>query len=302
MVKISEFLEEKGLNYKVSKQPAVVRNSDGTYSDVEGQYHLVRSTDGAVISPATVSDRYAPMNPQQLVEPLEPLVSEGWITPDNGFLFKNGSYEVIAFRIDGGELENGGNIMDEKWNHFVSVHNHQGGGGKVKGSIHSHRIICQNTAVRAARMASFGIRHTGEVQKNYDWAVSTWKKLKDEIRELSKRMEIFASKNVSAQDAVEVLRSVYGVNGKAEDDISTRTQNELDFAIAEFSNPRRGTQGRTLFDVYNAITATNSHYSPKNSKEDRNKRLASIFDEQGSRNKLEAATMDTLLELAGIAD
>lgn len=300
--KVEKFLEDNGMNYTVSKQPAVVRNGDGTYSDVEGQYHLVRSTDGAVISPSTVTDRYAPTNPQQMVEPLNPLVAEGWITPDKCFLFKNDSYEVIAFRIDGGQLENGGNIMDENWNHYVSVHNHQGGGGSLKASMHSHRIICGNTAVRAAKMATIKIRHTGSIQKNYDLAMQTWKQLNEEIREISKRMEVFADTKVSAKDAEEILRDIYGVKGKTAEEISTRTANELEFAIQEFSNPRRGTFGRSLADVYNAITSTNSHYAPKSSKEDGNRRMASLLDENGSRNKLELVTMSTLLELAGIDD
>lgn len=305
MVKISEFLESKGMNYAVSKQAAIVRGADDakgapTFREVEGQWHLVRSTDGEVISPSTVSDRYAPINPQQLVAPLDPLLQEGWITPDEGYLFKRGSHEVIRFRIDGGELEKDGDIMGEKWVHYFSIHNHQGGGGKVRGLVHHQREICKNQIVRLSSINGFSIRHTGEIQKNYDWAVSTWKKLKEEIREISKRMEIFASKGVTAVEAEAILRTIYGVEGKQQDEISTRTANELEFAIQEFSNPRRGTYGKSLADVYNAITSTNTHYTPKNSKEDTNKRLASIFDEQGSRNKLEAATMETLLELAGI--
>ena len=296
------FLEKHNMNYDVQKLPSAFKNPDGTYTDVPEQFHLVRSSDNAAIDPSTVKGGYAPMTPMQMIAPLDPLVAEGWITPDCGHIFKGGSYEVITFRIDGGQLDDGGNIAGESWTHYVSVHNHQGGGGKLKGSIHSHRIVCTNTAVRAARMASFGIRHTGEIQQNYEWAIQTWKKLQEEIRQISKRMEVFASKQVSPTDSVEILRTIYGVNNVPVADISTRTANELQFAVREFSNPQRGTRGQSLADVYNAITATNSHYSPKGSKETSEKRLASLFDEQGSRNKLELDAMNVLLDLAGIAD
>lgn len=297
MVKVSDFLKKHGMNYKVAKYPSAFKKPDGTYVDVEDQYHLVRSTDEVAIDPATVSDIYAPMNPQQLMAPLEPLMSEGWITPDRGFLFKEGSFEVIRFRIDGGQLEDDGNVCGEKWFHYFSLHNHQGGGGKVRGLIHSTRDICTNQVMRLSKLNGFAIRHTGEIQQQYEWAIQTWKKLKEEIRELSKRMEVFAETKVSAKDAVEIFQDIYAVKGKTAEEISTKTANKLEFAIKEFSNPLRGTYGKSFADVYNAITATNSHYATKNSKEEENKKLASLYDEAGSRNKLEARTM---LVLSGL--
>lgn len=300
MVKISEFLEQCQMHYTVAKEQATRTNRDGKTVQIPGQFNLVRSTDEQVISPSTVRGGYSAMNPTQLVEPLTPLLLENWITPDAGFLFKDGSHEMLRFRIDGGELDNDGDINGEKWIHYFSIHNHQGGGGKIRGLLHHTRKICLNQTVRLSRVNGFAIRHTGETQKNYDLAIATWKQLKEEIREISKRMEMFASTNVSANDAYDIIRDVYGVKGKPDVDIHARTKNELVFAMQEFANPGRGTYGKSLADVYNAITSTNSHYSAKTSKESTNKRFASIFDKQGSRNKLEAATMSTLLEMAGI--
>lgn len=309
MNKMSEFLSEQGMNYTVAKRQSFVERfkADGTsdgYHPAENQYHLVRSTDQEVISPGTVTDRYSTTNPQAMVAPLDPMVAEGWITPDKGFLFKGGSYEVISFRIDGGSLADQGKVAGEDWTHFVSVHNSQGGGGCLKGSIHSHRIVCQNTAVAAARMASFSIRHSGDIQANYAWAIDTWKKLQEEIRKISERQEVFAGFAIGVKDAEDIFRDIYGLKGKSDLELERvkKTVNEFDAAFVEFSNPRRGTYGRSLADVYNAITATNTHWLPRNSKESSEKRMASLLAENGTRHKLEAVTMDKLLALAGIED
>lgn len=297
MVKVAEFLESKGMNYFVQKEQAT-RQKDGKTVEIDGQYHLVRSTDGEVISPSTVSERYSAYNPIKMCEPMAPLVSEGWITPDKGFLFKRGSYEVVSFSMDAGTLHDQGRIAGEDWVHWISLHNHQGGGGGLKGSITSFRVVCKNTAAAAARGACFTIRHTGDIDKNYKWAVDQWSKLKDEIRKLSKRMEVFADTKVSAKEALDVMHKLYDV--KPGDKPSTRTQNELDFAMKEFANPTRGTYGRSIADVYNAITSTNSHYSAKTAKEDTTKRLASIYDPNGSRHKLEVHTLDILESMVGV--
>lgn len=300
MNQIQEFLKAKGMDYDVSKEQATRVNGDGSVVEIENQFHLVRSSDQKVISPSTVSSRYSVTNPTKMCEPIAPLVSEGWIKPDNGFLFKDDSYEVCSFEMNSEELEDGGNIAGEQWKHWVSLHNHQGGGGGLKGSLTSFRVICANTAAAAAREACFTIRHTGNIQENYQWAIDRWQKLKDGIRKLSERMTVFGELELSPTDALDALHTLYGVKGKTVDEIGTRTANELEFAMREFSNPRRGTFGKTGLDLFNAITATNSHYAPKNSKETSVKRLSSLYDANGSRFKLEAAAVSLLEEMAGI--
>ena len=297
---IQEFLKTKSMDYDVLKEQATRTNGDGTTVKIDNQFHLVRSSDQKVISPSTVSSRYSVTNPTKMCDPISPLVAEGWIRPDNGFLFKDDSYEVVSFEMNSDELEDGGNIAGEQWKHWVSLHNHQGGGGGLKGSITSFRVVCANTVAAAAREACFSIRHTGDIDANYKWAIDQWQKLKDGIRKLSERMTVFGELEVSPSDALEALQTLYGVEGLAADDISTRTANELEFAMTEFSNPRRGTFGKTGLDLFNAITATNSHYAPKNSKETKEKRLASLYDVNGSRFKLEASAVSLLETMAGV--
>ena len=292
MTTMAEFLESKGMNYTVAKEQAVRVNSKGEVVPIEGQFNLVRSTDEEVISPGSVSERYSTTWPIKMCEPILPLVAEGWITQDKGFLFKRGSYEVVSFEMNSEALDNGGKIAGEDWKLWVSLHNHQGGGGGLKGSITGFRVVCGNTAAAAAREACFTIRHTGDIDENYKWAIDRWQKLKVAVKKLSERMTIFADLTLTPDEAVAALHTLYGV--KVGDEISTRTENELNFAIAEFANPRRGTFGRTGLDLYNAVTATNSHYSPKASKETENKRLASLYDANGTRFKLEDAAVSLL--------
>lgn len=294
------FLDKSGMNYTVSKEPAIQRTLDATgqpvYSEVEGQFHLVRSTDSAVISPKTVSGKYVPINPRIMIAPVAPLIAEGWVTPHRGYKLSEGSHEVLSFKIDGGMLENEGKIVGEEWDHSFQIHNFQGA-GSFFGTLYCIRKICVNGATRVVSKGNgFRLRHTGPIETKYEEAMQTWKEIKEQIRKLSERMTVWNGLAVTATQAVSIFQDIYEVTDP--NDISSRTKNELEFAIREFANPQRGTYGRSLYDIYNAITATNTHYAPANSRESEVKRTSSMLNPAGSRNKLEARAVEILSKLA----
>lgn len=287
------FLESCGMNYTVLTMPAphpVERDQD-----IKGQFHLVRSTDKVVVSPKTVSAKYVPTCPIDMISPIAPLIAEGWVTPEKGYMLSDGAHEVLSFKIDGGMLENKGTVVGEEWDHFFQIHNFQGGGAFF-GTLYCKRLACLNGAVRIVQKShGFRLRHMGALQTKYEDSMQTWKEIKAEIRKLSERMTVWNSTNVSASQALTILQDIYAIDDVQ--NVATRTQNELDFAMREFSNPARGTNGRTAYDIYNAITATNTHYSPRNSRETEAKRLSSLLNPNGSRNRLEARTVEILAAL-----
>lgn len=291
------FLEACGMNYSVEKTPALQTLTDGSTREVKGQFHLVRSTDEAVISPKTVSKKYVPMNPRQMILPIAPLIAEGWVTPTNGYALSDGSHELLSFKIDGGMLENKGTVVGEEWDHYFQLHNFQGA-GSFFGTLYCKRLACVNGAVRVVQKSKgFRLRHMGDIQANYETAMATWKEIKDEIKKLSERMTVWNSAMVTPKEALAIFNDIYEVTDVLPADIAARTANELAFAVAEFSNPHRGTYGRSLYDIYNAITATNTHYAPRNSRETETKALSSLFNPGGSRNKLEGRTVSILAGL-----
>lgn len=292
----TKFLDDFKMNYAVTKEPAIQRtldaNGEPQYSEVDGQFHLVRSTDQAVVSPKTVSGKYVPTCPIDMISPVAPLIAEGLVTPQNGYMLSEGSHEVLSFRIGSGNLPDAGKVVGEDWDFFFQLHNFQGA-GSFFGNLFAKRLVCSNGATRIVKKAGgFRLRHMGALQTKYEDAMRTWKEVHDEIRKFMDRMTVWNGQNVTPQEALALLHEIYEVEDPA--NIATRTANELEFAIREFSNPQRGTYGRTLYDVYNAITATNTHYAPRNSRETEGRRLSSLLNPNGSRNRLEARTIEIL--------
>lgn len=291
-----QFLEKLGMNYSVTKEPAIQRTLDANgqpqYGEVDGQFHLVRSSDSQVVSPKTVSVKYVPTNPRDMISPVAPLIAEGWITPELGHTLSGGSHEVLRFRIDGGNLPEKGKIVGEDWYHFFDLHNFQGG-GSFFGTLFCYRVRCSNGAVALVRKSGgFRLRHMGALQANYETAMRTWQEVSDEIRKIGERMTVWNDTKISAQESLKILHDIFEVEDPQ--NIPTRTANELEFAIREFSNPHRGTTGTSLYDLFNAITATNTHYAARNSRESEAKRLSSMLNPGGSRNRLEARTIELL--------
>ena len=285
-----KFLLEHGMDYTVNKMPAPHPvNRD---QDVKGQFHLVRSTDNHVVSPKTVGSGYTTMTPRQMLVPIEPLIAEGWITPDKCHVINDGQHEILSFKIDGGMLPEKGTIVGEEWDHFFQLHNIHGGGA-FYGALYCKRLACKNGATRIVRKGGgFRLRHSKTIEANYTEAMKTWKEIQDELAALGLRMKAWTDRQVSVVEAYNLIDEMYEIDRTLP--VHNRTQNEIAFARIEFSNPSRGTYGKSFADLFNAITATNSHYQPRNSRETDAKYLASMFNNGGSRAKLEQRAIEVL--------
>jgi hypothetical protein len=290
-----QFLKEWGMDYTVNMLPAP--HPIDREKNVEGQFHLVRSSDNKVISPKTVSDRYKMTCPSEMVEPISALLAEGWITPTRGMILGDGSHEILSFAIDGGMLPEKGKMVGDEWNFRLNLNNFHGGTGSLFGLLEGYRIVCTNGAVALTTKGSLKLRHVGKLQDNYKSATQLWNGIQEIIRTLGKRMQVWKDVPMNAKEAVSALYTLYGVEDPQ--NIPTRSANEIEFAIREFSNPSRGTYGANLYDFYNAITATNSHYRPAGSRESEERRLYSLYNPAGSRFKLEADAVALLDRLSG---
>lgn len=291
-----QVLEQCGMDYAVEKVPAYARGKDDasgqpTFEIVPNQFHLSRSSDGRVVSPKTVSARYSQVGPREMMVPITPLLEEKRVSFKEGKILQRGSHEMLSFRIDNALLVNGGRVAGEEWDHFFQLHNFHALGAFF-GRLYCTRKICKNGMTGVVQKGAWKLRHTGEIEANYADAMRTWEEIKEEIQKLSDQMTLWAGTKISLTQVSNLFREIYELDEGEEP--SPRLENELNFAVAEFHNPERGTYGNSLADVYNAITATNSHYKPSKSKESEEKFWSSMLNPQGSRNKLEARAVEVI--------
>ena len=302
---LPSFLEAAGRNYYIKRVPAGVLDPNGavaedgsvvpSWIEVEGQYHLVRSSDHRVVSPHTVSEQYAPLSLVDMADELQPWCDAGWATPDGVYSSKRESLEILSMRLDaGGDLPDG-----EKFLHYVIFQNPHGAGGTAKGKIISWRIVCANTFAAAVSASSdFTISHRvaagdHEAQRaimveRSQQAVAAWSKVQDHIAGLADRINNWQSVPVSSTQAENLTDRLLGI-AKLEN-ASPQKKNRRAAILSGFNMPSMGTNGKTAWDWLNGVTYVNSSPNAeanKKSKVSAVERAVRVTDTNGTGFKLE---------------
>lgn len=286
---LAKFLCHAAMDYSVEKMPATfVWNGENLTAD--NQFHLVRSTDGKVLSPATVTRQYGVIRPLDLVPDLQPFMDEGFATPDAAFTLYNGQSEVISLRLDFQDENSWENHDGSKWVHYLVVQNFHGR-GSVRGKVVSIRVVCHNTVTAAfGRQADFAIKHSGTVKDRVSNAIRTMESLRKYLKETGEKLGKLATMPVDIMSTVNNILEI-----DPAETIPTRTQNRRD-AIVSAAHMSPGVSGRTALDVLNGITWYTTHDTSGRGGKDDNDRLESLLN--GTRGGLQQKATDYLLALA----
>ena len=275
---IPAFLRAAGRDYWIRRVPALhpTRLVGDTESDrfgqpeiLGGQFHLIRSDNGTVVSPKTVSAQYAPMSLLDISEEMQPWCEQGWTVPDGvygGRFLEDGgeSVEILTLRMntEGIDFPDG-----ETFRFYLCVSNPHGSGGTAKGKIIGFRIICGNTFAAAISHAhDFAVSHRvakdsepGDIMKErMAFAVQNWTAAREKIAALAARVNSFQGVKLAASDAADLAEQLLGIKGKKPESVSTRAKNKKAEILTAFRNPGAGTYGETAWDFLNAVTYVNS--------------------------------------------
>lgn len=316
---LPEFLKAAGRDYYIRKAPAIVRDEMGgmddagnmvpAFREVEGQFHLVRSSDGKVVSPHTVTGQYAPISLMDVIDDLCPWVDAGWATPDGVYDSREGSLEILSLRLDAGEDPTGDEFL-----HYAILQNAHATGGTVKGKIISWRIVCANTfAAAVSARSDFAITHrtangssdeqTAIMRDRAKLAIQAWQALRDHVSKLAERVNVWKGSPISLSDAGMLADRLLGIEGKKEEEISSQAQNRKDAILAGFNQPKFGTFGVNAWDFLNSVTFdTSSPFSPRNAKSKVGglERIVRNVSETGSGFAFEVRAEKVLADFLGV--
>jgi len=285
---VSEFIKAAGRDYRIQPSQAYV-DILGEKRPVPGQFHLVRSSDNAVVSPHTVTGHYDPLCLTDIAEDLEPFASQGWATPDGVYSVREGQLEVLSLRLDAGELgsptpSDGADLL-----HYLVVTNPHGT-AKAQGKLITFRIVCANTFAAAVSAGfDFKVSHKvrdgvqGVTASRFEYAVKSWERLKTHVSLLAERINRFISLAIPVDKASRLTDALLGV----EDGSSTRRKNMKDEILGRFNSSKAGTSGKTAWDWLNAVTSFTSNGSD-DSTVDPLARLTRNIESTGSGYALEA--------------
>lgn len=265
---MEEFLVEAAMAYDVLKVPAYDLGVDGTPVIVPNQFHLRRSDDRRVVSPSTVTKKYETRIPRHLAEVLDPVVQNGLGIYDAAFTLYEGQSEVIVVRLCDIRAKPGNDPSD--WTHYLVAQNYHGT-GKARFVLAGDRVVCHNTTRRAfAGGADMAFVHSKSIKQKFADAPKMWTAAAAAVQAHCEKLAAL-DKVVDVPATIDELLAI-------DDDATTQQKNRRDRIVAAANMPSKGTFGRTLYDIFNAVTFDATHHDGGKSGKTAAGRFESILD------------------------
>lgn len=267
-----------GMQFEVKASP-VMYGDDGFMLKAHNRNVLYRSDNREPL--AVVSDRYHVVQPSEILEFFRDITEAGGFRMETaGVLGTGGKYWALAS--NGQEANLSGDVLKP----YLLLATACDGTMATTATFTSVRVVCQNTLSFADSKATDAIRirhnkkfDADEVKANLG-IETTWS-------EFMSKVESMASRSISADDSLNVVRKVFGVSD--EDEISTRMKNKINNVIDLFSGQGYGsdlsTARGTRWGLLNAITQYVDHTG---SSRNQSRRIDSAWFGQGAKMKDEA--------------
>jgi len=104
------------------------------------------------------------------------------------------------------------------------------------------------------------IRHTKSVVLKVDEAVESVEKMLARYNTIMDKFRRMANVAIKGEQLNQTVRKILGVDLKKPfNELHTKTKNRIEDFMRMFNRPGLGTYGETLWDLMNAVTATNTH-------------------------------------------
>jgi hypothetical protein len=284
----ADFLRLAKMDYQIATEQ-VTREIGGTRIIVPNQFHIVRSDDQRVVSPSTVTEQYVTRQPSDAVEIVDDIVQAGLGVYDAAFTLYGGQSEVVTVRLV--DIEEEVLCDGSKWMTFLVIQNYHGT-GKMRGKIVRHRVVCHNTVTSGfAGGADWAFTHKKSIKEKSAGIPKMWQQAADAVREHCQRLAKL-DKVVSIPDTIDQLLAI-------DDEATTQQKNRRDAILRAANDPSNGTFGKTLYDIFNAVTFYTTHHAGGKAGKTASGRMESILD--GTRGNFEAEMTGKLFQLAGVA-
>jgi hypothetical protein len=292
---LPQLLHARSMDYGVHKQqvsiPVYGPGNEG-FCLVENQHIIRRDSDGAVVSPMTVSDGYGEIAPSDMLGDLDPFVSEKWATPDSAFRIRQGvvdCVECITLRL---AIEATSPLQTETgdvYKGYLVARNYHGRGA-ASATLFLEREINGSLYTALAEVSGFKIVHRGQVRDKYSLAMKRWGDLRGLINAMAAKLRGMVDVPMNLSEAEIFVDELLKI--KADEKPSTQKRNLRAAILDAFCMPRFGTFGKSAADMYHGVVWIGSHYTAESSKLSNEDIMESLLE--GTRGEREQRAMTML--------
>jgi phage/plasmid-like protein (TIGR03299 family) len=251
----AEAIELAGLNWEVEQVPALHQTPSGDLLEIPDNF-VVRRTDNH--RPLSImSSKYQVIQNRETFDFADDIIGGGQAVWDTAGSLAGGKVVFMQVELEG-SLFVKNNPDDKTLKRILFVNSHDGSKA-LTGMVTPIRVVCQNTLGQALKNNTnqFKIYHRKNFQSKKEEAQKILGLANAYFDDLQFVMNQLASEEV-AKTYVEGFVSTLIPNTK--EDIATRTENRRNEIVNLYSNGR-GNNGRTKWDLYNAVTEYVDHHS-----------------------------------------
>jgi len=239
------FAVTNDLNWSVSKRPLFFAGNDGQPVAWEEKVAIVRDDTGRGLG--TVSPDYEVVQNADLLNLINPMVSEGLLTVENVGYLKHGAKVFAQARVNR-EFQ----VIGEDYQAYITILNGHIGNASVAIGPSATRVICGNTFAMAYSDLSEKYRHQVGVNERVLASTAVLDYVNGAMRKYGEYVETLAIKPCSSLQFRNAVEAIYDKEASKLRHIETL--NNLFYNGA-------GNEGKTFYDALNSITDFASNQS-----------------------------------------
>lgn len=287
---IQEAIDLSGLNWGVELKPLFLGNGD-----LVDHKAVVRQDSGNVLG--IVGPRYQPLQNAQAFDWFNPFIENGEVALETAGSLDEGRRIWVMAKIarDPSVIVKGDEILK-----YLMLSNSHDGTLAIRVGYTPIRIVCANTLAMAhSSNASklIRVRHTASSKVALDKLRDIMNIVDREFEATAEQFRFLASRTFNQKDIREYVKAVLGKEKIADEDLPTRTKNQLDeiIGLIDHANQKLNGVDGTYWAAYNAVNQYLNYDAGRND----NNRMSSLwFGINANTNK---SALDLALEFANAA-
>lgn len=252
----AEAIKQAGLDWSVARKPVFL--ADGRQAPAQA---TVRETDGAILG--VVGPRYHVLQNAEAFSFFDPLVESKLVTLETAGALSDGKRVWIMARI--AENSDARIVGDDIVRKFILLSNSHDGTCAVRVGFTPVRVVCANTLAMAhadKASALLRLKHTRGVAANLESLRDVINVANQSFDATADQFRALAARQINRKDLETYVKVVLGYGDVGNDDMSTRSINQVADVITLFEIGRGadlpGVRG-TVWAAYNAVTEHLSH-------------------------------------------
>lgn len=287
---IQEAIDLSGLNWGVELKPLFLGNGD-----LVDHKAVVRQDSGNVLG--IVGPRYQPLQNAQAFDWFNPFVENGEVALETAGSLDEGRRIWVMAKIarDPSVIVKGDEVLK-----YLMLSNSHDGTLAIRVGYTPIRIVCANTLAMAHNSNAsklIRVRHTASSKVALDKLRDIMNIVDREFEATAEQFRFLASRMFNQKDIREYVKAVLGKEKIADEDLPTRTKNQLDeiIGLIDHANQKLSGVDGTYWAAYNAVNQYLNYDAGRND----NNRMSSLwFGVNANTNK---SALDLALEFANAA-